>query len=136
MHGDLGLDRLVGAHPDEVDVHEGAFGGVALDLASERELLLAVDSEGDQSVRPARPRQDVRELTRRDRDRHALLAEAVDDGRDEALPAQATGRTRASGGAQFGSESGVGHGSSDLRDGGTEREIVAHERRFAAIPRG
>ena len=46
----LGLNRLVGAHPHEVDVDERALHGVALHLAGERELVLAVDLERDQRV--------------------------------------------------------------------------------------
>jgi hypothetical protein len=106
----LGLNRLVGPDPDEVDVHERALHRVALDLPGERELFGAVDLERDQRVRARLRRQDRAELVRVDRHRLGVLAEAVDDTRQAALTAQTAGGTRALVGAELGGELGVGHG--------------------------
>ena len=86
---DLGAHRDVAADADEVDVHELAPGGVALDLAGEREHVVAVDVEVDQRVGAALAGQDVLQLAGRDGDGDRVVAEAVDDGRDLALPAEA-----------------------------------------------
>ena len=76
---DLGAHRDVAADADEVDVHQLAPRGVALDLAGEGEHALAVDVEGDQRVGAALPGEDVLQLAGRDGDRDRVGAEAVDD---------------------------------------------------------
>ncbi len=88
--GDLGVDRLVGPHPHEVDVQQRAPHRVALDLAGQGELAVALDHSSMRVLAPAL--EDV--LQRARRDRHVLGAgvEAVDHGGDEALAAQAAGR--------------------------------------------
>ena len=59
MERDLGAHRDVAADADEVDVHELAPGRVALDLAGEREHVVAVELEGDQRVGAALAGEDV-----------------------------------------------------------------------------
>ena len=65
VHGDLGLDRLVGAHAHEVDVDHVALHRVALQLTGDRELFGAVDVQGDQRVHAAAAGEDVHELALR-----------------------------------------------------------------------
>ena len=65
VHGDLGLDRLVGADAHEVDVDHVPFTGWRWSCAGDRELLGAVDAERDQRVHAAAARQDVHELALR-----------------------------------------------------------------------
>ena len=95
---------------DEVDVHELALGGVALDLAGEREHALAVDVEGDQRVGPGLAGEDVLQLAGPHGDRDGFGAEAVDDGGDLALTAEAAGGARPEVGARLGGEGDVRHG--------------------------
>ena len=78
---DLGAHRDVAADADEVDVHQLAPGGVALDLAGEGERALAVDVEGDQRVGARLAGEDVLQLAGGHGDGDGVGAEAVDDGR-------------------------------------------------------
>ena len=106
----LGLDRLVGAHADEVDVQHGAAHGVAVHLAGQRELVALVDLQGDQRVAATRAVQDVVELTRGNAHRDGAGVEAVDHGRDPAAGAEPLGRTVAGLGALQRDQGGIGHG--------------------------
>src|SRR5262249_55598516 len=59
VDGDLGGDGDVAPHPDEVDVQEVPPGRMPLDLPGEREVLLAIQLDGDERVGARLPRQDV-----------------------------------------------------------------------------
>ena len=74
-----------------------ALGGVAVDLAGEREHALAVDVEGDQRVGARLAGEDVLQLAGGHGDRDGVGAEAVDDGRHLALTAEAAGGARSRG---------------------------------------
>ena len=121
---DLGAHGDVAADADEVDVHELAPGGVALDLPGEREHVVAVDLEGDQRVGAALAGEDVLQLAGRDGDRDGVGAEAVDDGGDLALTAQAAGGRRAQLGARLGGESDVRHGDAKAFEPGFQRRTA------------
>ena len=69
-------------------MHELAPGGVALDLAGEREHVVAVDVEVDQRVGAALAGEDVLQLASGHGDADRVVAEAVDDGGHLALTAQ------------------------------------------------
>ena len=119
----ISLDRLVGAHSNEVDVHVRAFDRMTLDLPREGELVAAVDLERDQRVRAAR--KDVRQLALRHRDRHVLFAQAVDDTGNETLAADAARGALLSGGvATFGGQGCVSHSGAFSRIRGDPGESV------------
>jgi hypothetical protein len=106
---DFGRDGDVAPDADEVDVHEVAPGGVALDLAGEREVLVTVDLEVDQGVRPGLAGEDVAELAGGHGDGDGITTEAVHDGGHEALTTDATGRPGSEIGARSGFELDVCH---------------------------
>ena len=62
VEADLGLDRLVGPHPHEVDVDAGCPSPRRAAPGGRRELSSAVDLQGDQRVGAAPRREDVAEL--------------------------------------------------------------------------
>ena len=119
VHGDLGADGDVAADADEVDVHQLAPRGVALDLAGEGEDVVAVDLERDQRVGTALAGEDVPEVAGGHRDHQGVGVEAVDDRRDLAGATQPTRRARALLGALLGNESDVSH---DARNPSTNSE--------------
>ena len=122
--GTSALDRDVAADADEVDVHELAPRGVALDLPDEREHGVAVDFEVDQRVGAALAGEDVRQLASGHGDVDRVVVEAVDDGGDAALPAEAPGRAGSELGPRVGGEDDVGHGDAGLSEPGIQRRSV------------
>src|SRR6185503_19777076 len=96
----------------EVDVDEVTPDLVELDLAGLGELVVVAEAQRDQRVHTVG--EDQVEVVRRDGHRGGLAAEAVDDGREAALTAEAARGPGAPVGARFSGENDVvGHGATD-----------------------
>ena len=143
-------DRLRAAHRQEVDVHEPRVDVVALDLAGDRQVLLAVDHEVDEHVRAGAAVQQVAQLARVDRERRGVEALSVEHGGDLPGGAELAGDALAGVGTSFGVELGFHGEDGALRGRGRRngwvgdtwpmlpdtqvRGIVAKFRCPAAIP--
>ena len=121
-HGDRDLGLEVDL--DEVDVLDVAAHGVALHVLDDRRVHGVVDGEVEDRVHARRAGQGAAQLTTVDGDAERIHAEAVHDGRNRILGAQAT-RVGAAGVAPgFGYENGLRHGLISLYERSYEQRTM------------
>ena len=106
-HVDLNLLALL--DHEQVDVLDDLVHGVLLDILDQRQLMSALDIEFEHCVGAT---QEQCDLMAGQGDVYGLFAVAVDDGRDLACCAEATGEALAEAGANLGVDLGVVRGRS------------------------
>ena len=124
VHLDGERDPLVAAHGEEVDVDESPVDVVALDLAWDREVRLAVHLQVDERRSAAGRVEQVQQILARDAQLHRVHAVAVQDAGDEAGRPEAPRGTLAGVVAELGGEGGF-HGGQDLKTSSGTATMVA-----------
>ena len=106
VHRDVDADLLAAADDDQVDVLDDRLDRVTLHVLGQRELLLAVDLDGQQGVGVLERHHRV---VAGQGDVHGLGAVAVHHGGDLVVAADLARRALAELGADLGNELGLGH---------------------------